>query len=109
MSLFEVTDNAKKQMNFLCQKNSKSAVKLSVIGGGCAGFKYEWSFVNDADIQTDDEIVELDKGKFVVDGKGILFLSGTQVDYVEEAFESSFQIKNPTAKSGCGCGESFGV
>ena len=109
MSLFEVTDNAKKQITYLCQKNNKSAVKLSVIGGGCAGFKYDWSFIDDNEINKDDEIISVDNGKFVVDGTGVVYLAGTSIDYVEEAFGSSFQINNPSAKSGCGCGESFGV
>ena len=47
MSLFEVTDNAKKQITYLCEKNNKAAVKLSVLGGGCAGFNYDWSFSNE--------------------------------------------------------------
>jgi|TARA_B100001094_G_scaffold48436_1_gene43813 iron-sulfur cluster insertion protein len=109
MSLFEVTDNAKKQITYLCEKNNKAAVKLSVLGGGCAGFKYDWSFIDESQIQKDDEIISVDSGKFVVDGAGILFLAGTSIDYVEEAFGSSFQINNPSATSSCGCGESFGV
>ncbi len=109
MSLFEVTDNAKKQITYLCLKNKKSAVKLSVKGGGCAGFKYDWSFIDENEIEKDDEIVSVDNGKFVIDGAGVLYLSGTVVDYVEEAFGSSFQINNPSATSSCGCGESFGV
>ena len=109
MSLFTVTDNAKKQVSILCVKNNKSAVKLSVKGGGCAGFKYQWDFINDDQIKNDDEIIAVDNGKFVVGGEGLLFLSGTKVDYVEEVWGSSFQITNPTATSSCGCGESFAV
>jgi len=109
MSLFEVTDNAKKQITYLCQKNNKAAVKLSVLGGGCAGFKYDWSFIDETEIQKDDEIIPVENGKFVVDGAGLLYLSGTSIDYVEEAFGSSFQINNPSASSSCGCGESFAV
>jgi len=57
----------------------------------------------------DDEIIEVENGKFVVGGEGLLFLTGTKVDYVEEVWGSSFQITNPTATSSCGCGESFAV
>jgi iron-sulfur cluster insertion protein len=108
MSLFTVTENAKKQISVLCNKENKS-VRLSVKGGGCAGFKYQWDFIDEAEIHNDDEVIEVENGKFVVDGKGLLFLSGTEVDYVEEVWGSSFQIKNPTATSSCGCGESFAV
>ncbi len=108
MSLFTVTENAKKQISVLCNKQNKS-VRLSVKGGGCAGFKYQWDFIDETEIHNDDEVIEVENGKFVVDGKGLLFLSGTEVDYVEEVWGSSFQIKNPTATSSCGCGESFAV
>ena len=94
---------------YFVKKNNKAAVKLSVLGGGCAGFKYDWSFIDEAEIQKDDEIIPVDNGKFVVDGAGLVFLAGTSIDYVEEAFGSSFQINNPSASSSCGCGESFAV
>tara|TARA_B100001057_G_scaffold499884_1_gene612321 strand:+ start:948 stop:1277 length:330 start_codon:yes stop_codon:yes gene_type:complete len=109
MSLFTVTENAKKQVSILCANNNKSAVKLSVKGGGCAGYKYQWDFINDDEINKGDEIIDVENGKFVVDGAGIFFLTGTTVDYVQEVWGSSFQITNPTATSSCGCGESFAV
>jgi iron-sulfur cluster insertion protein len=109
MSLFTVTDSAKKQISTLCAKNQKPAVKLSVKGGGCAGFKYQWDFVTEDQIENDDEIIAVENGKFVIDGRGILFLSGTKIDYVDEVWGSHFQISNPTATSSCGCGESFAV
>ena len=71
-------------------KNDKLAVKLSRKGGGCAGFKYQWDFINDDQITKDDEIIEVENGKFVVGGEGLLFLTGTKVDYAFKRL-SSFQ------------------
>ena len=72
MSLFEVTDNAK--ITYLKQKITKRQ-RLHVLGGGCAGFKYDWSFIDEADIQKDDEIIPVENGKFVVDGAGLLYFT----------------------------------
>ena len=108
-NLINLTDNAKKQVELLCNKHDKDAVRLAVQGGGCAGFKYNWDFINEDEIGQDDEVISLDNGKFVIDGAGVLFVAGTTIDYVEEVFGSHFDIKNPSATSSCGCGESFGV
>jgi Fe-S cluster assembly iron-binding protein IscA len=92
---FEITDEAKHQMEKLLSKNpSKYAVSLQVNGGGCAGFKYEWGFI--------DAKENVAEGDHVED-------SGTKIDWKEEVFGSQFEITNPNASTGCGCGESFGV
>ena len=53
--------------------------------------------------------MDFGKGKFVIDGMSVLYVAGTEINYVREVFGSHFEIKNPTAKSSCGCGESFSV
>ena len=86
------------------------AVSLSVLGGGCAGFKYDWGFVkNKEDVGKDDEIVDWGTGRFVVDETSMLYVAGTKIDWIEETFGSQFEIVNPNSTSSCGCGESFGV
>ena len=86
------------------------AVSLSVLGGGCAGFKYDWGFVkNKEDVGKDDEIVDWGTGRFVVDESSMLYVAGTKIDWIEETFGSQFEIVNPNSTSSCGCGESFGV
>ena len=107
MSLFILTDSAKEQITKLCKEHDVEAVRLEVKGGGCAGFQYKWNFANE--VSTEDEIVELDQGKFVVDKMSVMFVAGTTIDYVKEVWGSSFQIRNPNATSSCGCGESFAV
>ncbi len=109
MSLVNVTESAKEQMLKLCQENDTDAVHLSVKGGGCSGFKYEWGFVNEDKIEQGDEVIDLGGAKFVVDSVSVMYVAGTEVDYVREVFGSHFNIKNPTATASCGCGESFAV
>tara|TARA_X000000950_G_C13916900_1_gene661456 strand:- start:2361 stop:2690 length:330 start_codon:yes stop_codon:yes gene_type:complete len=109
MSLFNLTESAVEQMTSLISNNKVDAVRLEVKGGGCAGFKYNWGFASNNDIEEGDEVVDLPNGKFVVDSSSSLFVAGTTIDYVKEIWGASFQIKNPNATSSCGCGESFGV
>ena len=109
MSLFTLTDNAKEQISHLCQEHDTHAVRLSVKGGGCAGFQYEWGFANKDQIEKTDEVTAVDKGNFVVDSMSVMYVAGTEIDYVREAFGSQFVIRNPNATSSCGCGESFSV
>ena len=111
MKWFDITDNAKTQMEGLLSKNpGKYAVSLSVLGGGCAGFKYDWGFIDSKDkVGTDDITEDWGTGRFVVDDQSMVYVAGTQIDYKEEVFGSQFEIKNPNSKSSCGCGDSFGV
>jgi iron-sulfur cluster insertion protein len=111
MEWFKITDAAKAQMERLLQKHpDKYAVSLAVMGGGCAGFKYEWGFVDTKeDMGKDDELVDWGTGRFVVDETSMLYVAGTKIDWIEETFGSQFEISNPNSTSACGCGESFGV
>lgn len=111
MKWFDITDPAKNQMEKLLEKHPGNyAVSLSVLGGGCAGFKYDWGFVkNKEDVGKDDEIVDWGTGRFVVDETSMLYVAGTKIDWIEETFGSQFEIVNPNSTSSCGCGESFGV
>jgi len=106
MTVVTLTDNAKTQMQSMLDEHQKSAVKLALQGGGCAGFKYDWSLVDS--VEADDEVIELDKGKFVIDSMSVMYLIGSTVDYKKEVFGSYFDISNPASTSSCGCGESVG-
>jgi|TARA_B100000242_G_C42799928_1_gene372075 iron-sulfur cluster assembly accessory protein len=111
MKWFDITDEAKNQMEKLLAKHpDKYAISLSVLGGGCAGFKYDWGFIDKKeDVGAYDEVVDWHTGKLVVDETSMMYVAGTKIDWKEEVFGSQFEIINPNAKSGCGCGESFGV
>jgi iron-sulfur cluster insertion protein len=109
MEWFELTESAKRQMSNLLVKNpGRYAVSLAVLGGGCAGFKYDWGFVDSAEqVNKDDVMIEWADGRFVVDSTSMLYVAGTKIDWREEVFGSQFEITNPNATGGCGCGESF--
>ena len=111
MKPFDITTNAKTQIEKLLTDNPGNfAVSLSVKGGGCAGFKYQWGFAKTKDdVEKDDHIVEWDNGRFTVDATSLLYVMGTTIDYKQEVFGSQFEVVNPNATSSCGCGESFGV
>ena len=111
MELFELTESARTQISNLLTRNpGKYAVSLSVLGGGCAGFKYDWGFADSAEqIQKDDVLIEWAGGRFVVDAMSVMYVAGTRVDWKEEVFGAQFEITNPNATGGCGCGESFAV
>ena len=102
--MIKLTDNAIDRLSYLAEKNKSKYVRLSVKGGGCAGFEYEWSFDNN---DTRDDMVL--KDILVVDRCFELYLMGTELDWKEDTFKSEFVITNPMAKSSCGCGESFSV
>ena len=111
MKWFEITDTAKAQMEGLLSRNpNKYAISLAVKGGGCAGFKYEWGFIDAIDKVKEDDVTEdWGTGRFVVDETSMMYVAGTKIDWKEEVFGSQFEIINPNASGGCGCGESFGV
>ena len=111
MKLFDITDKAKTQMEGLLSKNpGKYAVSLMVKGGGCAGFKYDWGFIDSKDkVGAEDITEDWGTGRFVVDDASMLYIAGTKIDWKEEVFGSQFEIVNPNSSSSCGCGESFGV
>jgi iron-sulfur cluster insertion protein len=111
MKWFEITDEAKNQMEKLLAKHpDKFAVSLSVLGGGCAGFKYDWGFADTKEsIKEGDHLEDWSTGRFVVDETSMMYVAGTKIDWKEEVFGSQFEIINPNAQSGCGCGESFSM
>ena len=111
MKWFDITDEAKNRMEGLLSKNpGKYAVSLMVKGGGCAGFKYDWGFIDSKDkVGADDVTEDWGTGRFVVDDASMLYIAGTKIDWKEEVFGSQFEISNPNSSSSCGCGESFGV
>ena len=103
---FDITDEAKNQMEKLLSKNpEKYAVSLEVKGGGCAGFNYILDTVDTKD--EDDMEFNFGPVKVLVHPKCELFLMGTKIDYKDELMGSYFTYDNPNAKSSCGCGTSF--
>ena len=102
--MLKLTENAIERLRKIATDHGKSYCRLSVKGGGCAGFEYEWTTTDNE--ERGDVLL---KDILVVNRDYELFLLGTTLDYVKGAFKSEFTITNPNAKSSCGCGESFAV
>jgi iron-sulfur cluster assembly accessory protein len=82
------------------------ALRLKVLGGGCSGFAYDLYFDQAQDI---DQTFESNGVKMLCDQMSMMYLMGTEVDYVESLQGSGFKFSNPNVKSTCGCGSSFSV
>ena len=106
-NLITITESANAHLTDLSKEHNKKYVRLEVKGGGCAGFKYEWSF--DDNKSNDDEFVEYEDFTLLLDKASLMYLAGMTIEYRKEIFGSFLELKNPNAKSTCGCGESFGA
>jgi iron-sulfur cluster insertion protein len=103
-----LTENAARRVMQIAQKLGKASIlRLSVEGGGCSGFQYKFGMADT--IETDDIIAEADGAQLVVDPISLDLVRGSAVDFVESLGGKAFQVTNPNAASGCGCGSSFSV
>jgi iron-sulfur cluster insertion protein len=108
MSDIALTPAAAARVAAIAQRQGKPPIlRLSVEGGGCAGFQYRFGLA-DA-VASDDTAAEQDGVTLVVDEISLDLVRGCAVDYVESLGGAAFQVKNPNAASGCGCGTSFSV
>ncbi|TAL32126.1 iron-sulfur cluster insertion protein ErpA [Phenylobacterium sp.] len=82
-------------------------LRVAVEGGGCSGFQYQFDLVDEA--QPDDLKVERDGAAALVDVISLALLKGSEIDFVDELAGAEFRIRNPNAKSSCGCGVSFSI
>lgn len=89
------------------RKAARPALRLSVDGGGCAGFQYRFALAED--VAPDDHVAETDGVTLLVDEVSLPFVEGAVVDYVENLGGAAFTVVNPNAQSSCGCGTSFSV
>jgi len=101
--------NAAKRVSQIIAAEGNPGLKfrLSVSGGGCSGFQYGFDLVEDE--APDDIRVERDGVTMLVDSMSLLYVIGSEVDFVEDLVGASFQVKNPNATASCGCGTSFAV
>ena len=100
--------NAAKRVAAIAAKQGKPAMlRLSVEGGGCSGFQYKFGLADAP--QGDDTISETDGVRLLVDSVSLDLVAGCTVDFVETLGGAAFQVTNPNAASGCGCGTSFSV
>ncbi len=83
------------------------ALRVAVLAGGCSGFQYRFEL--DPVTQPDDLIIERGAARVVVDAVSLDLLSGSELDYTDALMGSHFAVRNPNAKSACGCGTSFAI
>ena len=99
----EFTDSAKNQIEKITKSDGKKYFRIAVQGGGCSGFKYNFSFGDK--IEKDDILFD----KTVIDRQSLDIIAGSVVDFKKEMIGETFSIKNPKASASCGCGLSFSV
>ena len=97
------TDQALNQINLITKDQDKKFFRITVQGGGCSGFKYNFGF----DTKTNDDDIVF--GKAIIDRSSLDIISGSVVDFKKEMIGESFVINNPKATASCGCGLSFSI
>lgn len=109
-----ITENAAARIDALLTSRGKpsAGIKVGVKSGGCSGLAYIIEYADQ--IEQFDEVVSYpnskeEKFKVIIDPKAIMYLIGSEMDYIEEKMKSGFSFQNPNEKARCGCGESFNV
>jgi iron-sulfur cluster insertion protein len=108
-ALISVTESAARRISAILASETRPGTRLrvSVSGGGCSGFQY--GFALDDKEEAGDVVVERDGAAVVVDGMSLLYVLGSELDFVEDLTGSYFRVRNPNASSSCGCGSSFAI
>jgi iron-sulfur cluster insertion protein len=104
--MLTITSTAEGKIRELMQEEPDTiGLRVFVKGGGCHGYQYGMSF--ESKMSEDDTLIEKGNVKVIMDSQSAPLLTGTEIDYVESIQGSGFAIKNPQAKTTCGCGSSF--
>jgi iron-sulfur cluster assembly accessory protein len=98
---------AQRIARILAAEPAGTALRLSVSGGGCSGFQY--GFDLDRERAGDDLVVERDGAVVLVDAVSLAYVTGSEIDFVDELLGQSFRVNNPHATASCGCGTSFAI
>ena len=108
MENITVTERAARQIGHILQKEAPGTMlRVSVEGGGCSGFQYKFDV--DRTRESDDVIITRDDATVLIDPVSLGYLTGSEIDFVDDLIGASFRINNPQAKSSCGCGTSFSL
>ena len=103
----EITENAQEHIANILIKDKVKYFRITVLGGGCAGFQYKFDFENE--LNSDDILISRSKIEILIDNTSYNFIKGSKIDYINELIGSSFKVTNPQASSSCGCGTSFSI
>jgi iron-sulfur cluster assembly accessory protein len=99
---------AKRIAKILSGEPAGTSLRVSVEGGGCSGFQYRYDLVQD-EPAADDIVLSRDGARVLIDSVSLEYMSGAEIDFVDDLIGQSFQIKNPLASASCGCGTSFSI
>lgn len=102
---FSLTDAASDKLMDILKVSEGEKLRISIKGGGCAGFEYQYNVSNE--VEDGDQIHEHNGASVLIDPVSAPYLENAVLDYVSELFDSRFVLKNPHAKTTCGCGQSF--
>lgn len=107
MAITLTNSAAERVRTFLANRGKGLGLRLAIKTSGCSGLAYVLEFVDE--LNEDDNVFEQDGVKVIVDTKSLVYLDGTQLDFVKEGLNEGFKFINPNVKDQCGCGESFNV
>ena len=103
----EITEDAQNYIDGLIKKDKFDYFRITVLGGGCAGFQYKFDF--DKKKNDDEILIKTNKISVLIDKISLGLINGSKIDYVDELIGSSFKVTNPKSSSSCGCGTSFSI
>ncbi|MFN7102777.1 MAG: iron-sulfur cluster insertion protein ErpA [Pseudorhizobium sp.] len=98
---------AKRISQIVAAEAGKQALRVSVEGGGCSGFSYKFDLAGSPD--ADDVVIAKGEAQVLIDSLSLVYMEGSEIDFVDNLLGQSFQIRNPNAVASCGCGTSFSV
>ena len=103
-----LSESAAKRINEIVAEEPKAKIlRLAVEGGGCSGFQYKFDLVEAADAE--GLVLERAGARVAIDPVSLQFLSGAEIDFIDDLMGQQFKIKNPNATASCGCGTSFSI
>ena len=103
-----LTERAAARINEIVSSDpEKTALRISVLGGGCSGFQYEFDL--DGTRNEDDLEVTRDGASVLIDSVSLVYVLGSEIDFARDLIGAQFQINNPNATASCGCGTSFSI
>jgi len=102
-----LTERAARQIRQQLDKRGGVALRLGVKKSGCSGFAYSFDYADK--VQIDDQLFESNDARVIVQRDQLVFIDGSEVDFVQEGLNSSFKFRNPNIDNTCGCGESFSL
>jgi iron-sulfur cluster assembly accessory protein len=103
-----LSENAARRIRTIAASEGRPLMlRVAVDGGGCSGFQYRFDLVDS--VEADDLKIERDGAAALVDVISLALLKGSEIDFVDELAGAEFRVRNPNAKSSCGCGVSFSI